>query len=214
MYPFEACTTIAVSGTTGSGKTTWVYELLKHRDQMFDGEPPVRILYCYGIHQPLYEEMQKFIPSMTFKEGLPTPEDVDELTSDRKHSILLIDDLMEQAVKSSEVELLFTRGSHHRRMTVIYINQNQFNQGKNARSINLNTHYLILLRNPRDVFQIQILGKQVFPGKSQSVVEAYKDCTSQPYGYLVLDLSPHTSEEHRLRTKIFPGERTIVYLPY
>ena len=37
-------------------------------------------------------------------------------------------------------------------------------------------------------------------------MEAYKDATSQPYGYLVLDFSPGAVEAYRVRTRVFAGE--------
>jgi hypothetical protein len=44
-------------------------------------------------------------------------------------------------------------------------------------------------------------------------MEAYKDATQDPYGYLVLNFSPSALEEHRVRSKVFPGEDTVVYRP-
>ena len=48
----------------------------------------------------------------------------------------------------------FSRGSHHRNLSVIYIVLNLFYQEKDSRSISLNSHYLILFKNPRDKLQI------------------------------------------------------------
>jgi hypothetical protein len=33
----------------------------------------------------------------------------------------------------------------------------------------------------------------------------------EKYPYIVIDLSPHSDTEYRLRTNIFPGELTRVY---
>ena len=43
--------------------------------------------------------------------------------------------------------------------------------------------------------------------------QSYNDATSEPYGYLLIDLKPETPDEIRLQTKIFPGETTSVYVP-
>lgn len=111
------------------------------------------------------------------------------------------------------MEKLFTQGAHHKMLSVLYLNQNMYCQGKHSRTINLKTHYLVLLKNPRDVSQIQCLCTQAFPGKSQTLIEAYNDCTRKPYGYLVLDLSPDSEEEYRIRTGVFPVETCVVYKP-
>ena len=42
---------------------------------------------------------------------------------------------------------------------------------------------------------------------------AFADATSLPFGYLVVDMSPHSEDTYRLRTHVFPGEDPIVYVP-
>ena len=69
------------------------------------------------------------------------------------------------------------------------------------------------MKNPRDLSQLLCLGRQAFLGKSSFLMETYKDATSQHYGYLVLDFSPGAEEDYRVRTKVFPGEDTIIYQP-
>ena len=211
MYPFESPSTFSISGTTGSGKTTWLCKLLKDKEILFPHSVTDKILYCYGVWQDLFNEMESSISNIIFHEGLPSVSTIEELTNTKKHNIIVLDDLMMEVVKNVEMELLFTRGSHHKNLTIIYINQNMFCQGKHARTIALNCHYLILFQNRRDCSQVQKLGQQIFPGHSQVLVESYKDALSKEFGYLVVDLFPRSDENFRLRTNIFPGEDTIVY---
>ena len=75
------------------------------------------------------------------------------------------------------------------------------------------SHYMVLFKNPRDASQISHLAKQMYPSKTKFMVEAYRDATSLPYGYLFLDLKPETAEDMRLKTNIFPPEYLTVYLP-
>lgn len=109
------------------------------------------------------------------------------------------------------MEKLFTFSAHHRRLIIIYLNQNLYCKGSKSRTISLNTHFLILMKNSRDLSQIQCLSRQVFPGKGNLMVEAYRDCMKVRYSYLVVDLSPAVSEEMRLRSMIFPEEDTVIY---
>ena len=213
LLPFKPCSSICISGTTGSGKTHWTYKLLRHAREMFVEEPPHRIVYCYGVWQPLFDEMEENIENFTLHPGLPTQVLLSEISSNGKHNLIVLDDMIDQVVKNPEMELLFTRGCHHSKFSVINITQNIFQQGKHARTIALNTWYMILFRNMRDVSQISILGKQLFPGNAQVLKEAYEDATKKPYGYLVIDSSPHVNVKYRLRTRIFPGEDPIVYVP-
>ena len=109
------------------------------------------------------------------------------------------------------MELLFTQGYHHRRISVIFMTQNLFQKGSESRTIALNTYYLILMKNVRDAAQITYLGRQLFPRRANFLSAAYTDATQEPYGYLLVDTSPHAEDKYRLRTHIFPGEDPIVY---
>ena len=210
MYPFPECTSIAVSGATMSGKTYWTFRLLREKEAMFTS-PPEKVLYCYGIYQPLFETMEKELPFVTFHEGLPSEDTLKELSSLSTCNLVILDDLMADVTSSPEMESLFVRGVHHLHLTTLYINQNIFCKGKHSRTINLNTHIYVLMKNPRDVSQLQCLARQAFLGKSAFLMDAYKDATSRSYGYLVLDFSPGAEELYRVRTQVFTGEDTIVY---
>ena len=100
---------------------------------------------------------------------------------------------------------LFTRGSHHRGISVLYLTQNLFPPGKLSHTISLNSHYLVIFRNPRD-------SKQMFPGRTDYLMESFRDATSRPYGYLVIDCHQLTCENMRLRMNILPGERQVAYV--
>ena len=212
MFPFPECTSIAVSGSTMSGKTYWTFRLLREKETMFTS-PPEKVLYCYGLYQPLFETMEKELTFVTFHQGLPSEDTLKELASPNHCNLVILDDLMADVTSSSEMENLFVKGVHHLHLSVLYINQNLYCKGKHSRTINLNTHIYVLMKNPRDVSQLQCLARQAFLGKSAFLMEAYKDATSLPYGYLILDFSPNADELYRVRTQVFPGEDTIVYQP-
>ena len=110
------------------------------------------------------------------------------------------------------ISSLFTKGSHHRNLSVIYIVQNLFDQHKEHRTISLNAHYLVIFKNPRDGSQIFHLAKQMYPGKTHYVRQAFALATRQAHGYLVVDLKQNTPEGMRLRSHIFPGDRQEVYV--
>lgn len=206
---FPAPTTISVSGTSGSGKTTLLRKILLNKQQMFE-DPPKRILYCYGIWQDLFSRMEKEIPDIEFHRGVPSEECIRSFGCSKEHGIVILDDLMSEISGNNNVQSLFTRGSHHLNLTVIWLSQNLFAQGKAMRTININTHIIILLANPR-VAQISTLGSQLGIGKM--LMESFLDATSTPYGYLVVDLSPHNHSGYKLCTNIIPGEDPVVYLP-
>lgn len=211
LLPFQPCSSVCVSGQTGSGKTTWTYRFLQHLRDMYTDDPPEEILYCFGIDQPLIEKMEQTIPRFQSRQGLPTMDEIEEFTKDRRHKLIILDDLAHEVVENKAMELLFTRGTHHKRVSVIFLTQNLFPKGKHARTIALNTWYLVLMRNLRDVSQVNHLGRQLFPGKVQGFVKAYEDALSARGGYMIIDMSPFGDDRYRLRTRVFPGEEPIVY---
>lgn len=210
LLPFTSPCVIGVYGCQQSGKSYYVKRVLENVKDMFTSQT-YNILYCYTISQPIFEEMEMKIPNFVLHKGLPTDEKIEDLTRSGQHSILVLDDLMTEVSNSSQAEQLFTVYSHHRNMTIIYLSQNAYYSGKKSKTISLQMHYLVLFRNPRDKSQICTLGRQLFPGKTKAFQSVYDDALSNPYSYLVIDLSPHSDQSYQLRTNIFPKEEPIVY---
>lgn len=146
---------------------------------------------------------------MEFREGLPSS----GALNDNTPKLVILDDLMRESSNGSVVDL-FTKGSHHKNMSVILISQNLFHQGKGQRDISLNTGYIVAFKNPRDRVQISHLARQVVPENPRFVQEAYFDATSRPHGYLLIDLKQSTPENCRFRTCVFPTDpHHYVYVP-
>ena len=185
-HPFTAM----VTGPTGCGKTRFVFKLIENAGIMI--EPPTpKIVYCYGEYQQLFRNY----PQVTFHQGLPNTDDFDG----SEPVLLIVDDLMHETDET--IANLFTKGSHHRNVSVIFLLQNLFHKNKYIRTIILNSHYMVLFKNPRDASQFASLARQMYPKQSAFAIEAYKDATREPYGYLFVDLRPD-------RTKNFDCERT------
>ena len=197
-HPF----TCVVCGPSGCGKTVFVERLLSNRGEMMLPVPE-RIVWSYGVHQPALESRWK--GEVEFVCGLP---DFDHVA---RNTLIVIDDQMAETDVS--ISNLFTKGSHHNRLSVLYIVQNLFGKNPHMRTISLNSHYLVLFKNPRDASQATHLGKQMYPKRLKYFQEAYKDATSRAHGYLLCDLGQETPDKLRLRTAIFPDDREhIVYV--
>ena len=187
-----------VSGPSSSGKTFFVKKLID--DKMFDPMPKT-ILYCYGSYQPLFNSMK----NVQFEDGLPSN------LSSLNNALVIIDDLMAELANDSRLSKLFTKGSHHQNLSVIFITQNLFHQGKEMRNVHLNSHYMVLFKNPRDKSQIMHLANQMYPGKAKAFQQAFIDATSPKYGYLFIDLRPETDDVCRLRTDIFDENKCCIH---
>ena len=198
--------TILLSGPTGCGKTEFVGRLL--REKMFD-KFPNRIIWVYSYWQYFYNEFVNLVEFTTMFD-----ERMYDTIDPAVRNLVILDDQMSRVGDSKVPARLFTEGSHHRNISVIYIVQNLFDKGKAHRTVSLNAQYMILFKNPRDNSQIECLSRQMFPTNSKFLVSAFRDATSSPYGYLLVDLRPESEEDIRVRTKIFPGELSDIYQPF
>ena len=186
---------MCVSGPSQSGKTEFVLRLLDQRDELFRN-PLGKILWCYGIHDA---NLQNILHSKGYKtlRGLPKEQDIEP------YSICVLDDLLSESESSKEVTNMCTRAAHHKPCFVIFISQNLFPGGKEARTRSLNTHYYVIFKNPRDKLQFEILARQISPRHSKDLISVYEDATRNPHGYLFIDFTQECPDNIRYRTNIF-----------
>ena len=203
---FKHPCTITVSGPTGSGKTELTKKIIFNLGQMLSPVPE-EVYWCYTEYQPGYVQLES-LPNVKLVEGLP---DTNMLKNTKNISkVIVLDDMM-GSKQHSKLTDLFIKGSHHWNLSVINLVQNLF--FNNLRTSRINSSYLFLLKNPSDKLQISNLSRQLFPESKLLLVEAYKDATIKPFSYLLVDCHQTTPENFRIRTGIFPGEITTVYVP-
>jgi hypothetical protein len=209
LIPLPSPCNMIIASPTNGGKSTFVYRLLKH--DLF-GVTPEKILYCYNsTWQPLFTRMETEIPSVSFHQGLPTEDELEDFkTSVPEHKLIILDDLMTESTSSDSVLRLFTIGMHHDFCTVILLTHNLFPKSKHSRTLALNTQVFVIMSNARDRQQIQLLGRQLGYKK---LLEAYSAATPNPYDHMVIDLNNSTPRQLRIRSRIFPDDEgpTTVY---
>ena len=201
---FRTPSSILVAGTSGSGKTVFVSQLLQQPSHYFQ-DLPLNVHYCYGSWQPAFETLQQK-QGVVFHEGLSECQDLETWFSLTQGGLLVIDDLMDEGSNGKKVLDLFTKDSHHRNITVIYLVQDLFPRGKYAKTISPNAHYIVVFKNPRDQTGIRILFQQMFPTYWRQALEVYMKATARPFGYLMIDLHPATNDTYRLFTHILANE--------
>jgi hypothetical protein len=72
---------------------------------------------------------------------------------------------------------------------------------------------MVLFKNPRDATQIRTLGCQMYPENSRLITEAYRDATSRPYGYLLVNLRPDACDALRILGDVFAEQPTAYVAP-
>ena len=209
-FVFESPTNIMVIGPTSSGKTTFIKDILLHRNLIFK-QPPSRVVFCYTATQSFMND-DKF----SFVEFTPSLPDIDSFNNPSEHSVLILDDMLHNLGDKrtgDAIVKLFTVDSHHRNVTIIMCIQNLFSKERRYRDLALNAHYLILFKLKRDVTQIRRLGSQLMPGESGLFADIYKSSTKKPYSYLLIDVHPRTTHDIVLRQDILPDEIETVCYP-
>ena len=198
-HPF----TCIIGGPTGSGKSSFCIRFLQNLNTLCT-EPdfPGGIVWCFSEQSSVpQQKLAALKKNVQIHEGLPEKfENAQGLPC-----LFILDDLLNE-VFSRGVCDLFTRGSHHRNLSVILITQNFFHQAPHCRDISLNAKYLVALKNVRDRNQFSYLARQVLPEASASLCEAYREATQSPYGYMILDFAQDTDDRLRYRTNVFPSE--------
>ena len=201
-----------IAGPTGCGKTRFVARILETANLI---EPaPTRIVWVYSEWQPVYEELSKRDLKIEFKKNTIDTE-LYESFNVLENNLLILDDQMSTstAAQKKQMTQLFTQGSHHRNLTLIYIVQNLFEQGPSSRTISLNAQYIIVFKNPRDSAQISYLAREIYPKREKFLIESYLDATHRPHSYIFLNLTQGCEDWCRVSSHIFPGEETEFYIP-
>ena len=189
-----------IVGPSFSGKTTFVSKLMEKASEIFNVEFDKKI-YCSDTD-----------PGNAFREFelINEIEEMDLNNSNKNlNTIIILDDKMEKAINDNTVSELYTKFSHHYNITIIFLTQNLFPKSKYMRNLYLNSSYIVLMKNPNEIIQINSLSKRIHRGGAKTkLLDAYLDATQDPYSYLVVDLNQETPNKLRFRTDIF-NEKNI-----
>ena len=217
--PFQHPFMLTVCGPSQSGKTYWIYNLLLHLDKMID--PPImKIVYLYTSYQPLYDKMKKVIKekkniSIEFiicEKDIPRAEDIQTNLSD--NTLVILDDLMTIASSSKEntinLDNYASRDSHHSNISIIFTCQNLCYGNGKLRNTRVNSQYTLLFKNIGDRRNMNMIADN--KGVKRSVFNCVlNDVEKSRYGYLLFDNCANSYENARVRTNVFPHEKTVIY---
>jgi hypothetical protein len=191
---------IHIVGPTMSGKSTLTRKILSHTVDLFD-KAFDRVVYAYSVLQSDFEFIQG---NVEFIQGINNILEDDAFFQPGDHTLLILDDLMDEISSNRKAAALFTRGIHHKNVTVIFLYQNLFKQGNAMRDITLNTQYIILFKSLRDVQQIKYLGRQLGLPHLEC---AYRKAIKEPFGFLLINIHPQVHEKLQLQSHIFSERR-------
>lgn len=202
QHPFS----MIIAGPSGCGKSTFTLNLLNNIEDIIT--PLIeKVVWCHAENNAIPESL-KNKNNIEFYNGIPDNFD----NRENKPMLIILDDLMMDAFNAKVCEL-FTKGSHHRHLSVILITQNIFHQGCYSRDISLNAKYMVIFKNPRDKSQFHHLARQIYPESSKELLRIYKEITQTPHAYLLIDLTQDINDLFRFRTDIFNPSYCTFYCP-
>ena len=114
-HPF----TCMLAGPAQSGKTTLISKIISQARVGLSRPGPTSIIYCYSQWQEIYDEIKKGrgfapsffdAPSIFFNRGLPDVESIDVT----QNTLIILDDLMQEAGNNSDILNIFTTDSHQK----------------------------------------------------------------------------------------------------
>ena len=193
---------MSLVGPSGCGKTRLVFELLT-KNIFYPSFG--KIFYFYEHDQPLFREYD-FLTNIEYINGVNF-DMIRALPNDGTKYLLIFDDSCDEICRSKDFQTIATAG-RHRGLNVLYLKHNLFHKSPLGRDIELQLTHIVIFKNPRDIHQIKILGRQLGLGNELDVW--YKTATQKPYGYILIDLCPKTNDSLRYSSDLDP---TIFYLP-
>jgi GTPase SAR1 family protein len=181
-----------VAGSSSSGKSTLVRKILLNENGLLTRQFE-RVVYLRGVPTQGEEILRsKFGEAFTVFDCIPSHRVLLPLCQTGQHTVLVVEDLDDQACSSALISQIFTRYSHHYGFSVILSTQNIFRPGKERLTLTRNATHIILFQNNLDHSVVRSLAYKVHPKDPQSVVELFDKVLEEPYAYLSFwsDCSP------------------------
>ena len=111
--------TLTCAGPTGSGKTSWLHNLIRNAASIYDA-PPGPFYYFYKIWQDKFEEMERD-HGVHFVEGMCSMDWIRKHIKPHGNATVILDDLVRDL--SQDTAEIFGVGSHHLGINVVFITQ-------------------------------------------------------------------------------------------
>ena len=214
---FKCPARIYLAGPTGSGKSSLIVAMIKHREMLFDKEFNT-IIFCSPEknvsqdHQTFMSRLREVCNNIVFMSGLPN---FDELSFIEGHKLVICDDLISEIVDSKEMFKAVTVYSNKQNLSLCLTTQNLYLGGKFAASLVRNASYLICFQSLMDSHWLAHLSRQMFPSKKNILTDVMQwvqeHFTTNWSKYILIDCSPKSTlpDKYRIRTQIIPNDNNV-----
>ena len=199
-YQFSLPMRAIFAGSSQSGKTYMIGEMLKHQSEIFSSQFDfVKYYYPSFLEESPVDYHNLTNTPISYSSGFPSKSEVLSLP---ENTLLIIDDQADTAVKSDLISQIYKVISGKRRLSIILVTQNYFIQGKHSREIRNSCNYVGLFRNCCD----DLLNSRVATafGLKLAYAAAEKELfCCQVYPFIFIDQTQRGQiSQYRLYTKI------------
>ncbi|KXJ06767.1 hypothetical protein AC249_AIPGENE8675 [Exaiptasia diaphana] len=151
-----------------------------------------------------YDDIQKENSDVIWIQGLPD-DPFKHFKPFTRPGLLILDDAMvEVKDKANKVNNWFTKGSHHKNISIAILLQNIFPE--KLRTISVNAHISVIFRSPRDKLQTRSYVRQVYPYQEERVQQALAYAHQVPFRPLILNLHQDVLDEYGMMVDLFPED--------
>ena len=199
-YKFSLPIRAIFAGSSQSGKTYMIGEMLKHQSEIFSSQFDfVKYYYPSFLEESPVDYHNLTNTPISYSSGFPSKS---EVLSFPENTLFIIDDQADTAVKSDLISQIYKVISGKRRLSIILVTQNYFIQGKHSREIRNSCNYVGLFRNCCD----DLLNSRVATafGLKLAYAAAEKELfCCQVYPFIFIDQTQRGQiSQYRLYTKI------------
>ena len=198
-WPFKWC----LVGSSGSGKTNFSLQVIRHAHRLFD-QVPTKIIIVYKEYQEIYNQFNDHIPTDLFNED---EVDFEEITKENKENLLIICDDLYYSKKINEVAEHFLIKGRHRNTSWLVLTQSIFNHPA-LKNISRNSSHITMFKSVR-LNEPHIFFSQLRPKTSKVLQDIYSKATEKSYSYLDIDLSQTCPDKYRYKTNLFNNVVTV-----
>ena len=210
---FRPQSRIYCCGPSQSGKSVLVKEMMLRQEECF--ERPSKEIHIFARHpnQPSYLELkERSKVKVHIHAGSPDP----SWRPPSAGSTIIFDDLQTN-IKKGQLADFFLSFSHHYDCNVVFLAQSIYDVARpDIRLINLNSTYLIVFRQLRDLSSLDTLNRQlVGAGHLQFLSSIFREhLGDKPHSFILVDLHQQCPRNFRFRSDVFPQSlKTRVFVP-
>lgn len=193
------------------GKSEFILKLLENKEDLFDCTF-ARIMFAYPAddrtrsRDSYLGRLKQTCPETELQLGLPAMSQ--DLFNGKDSMLLILDDLGKEAMNSANFYDVFTKISHHSKLSIVLTLQNIFTNTTHGRNNTLNSSHLVLFRNKMDSLSFNRISLHIFNDAKYfpSILDWIAEHLEKDgVRYLLYDGHPNSlMSKYNVITNIFP----------